>query len=512
MQRRRQVFQIPRIAYFLTFLAVAMTVPPVQAKRVPESSFGAPLKVSPAPLRELEGLGPVRFEAGVHREFGAASGLLRRYYRRIPSRPSKASGTPRQIAADFLSDHATLLGLESARGRIELDLQSEKPSPSGVHLRWQQTVDRVPVYRSEIVVKVSRGGEVSSVQNNLRPHLPSSLGRPGLDAEQAVQRGLQSIVPRGRAIGEFTAELYVVDFETGPRLTYLVSIPVEEPMGDWLVFVDATSGAVLGIEDRMLYVNGSGRVFDPDPESKMGDPNLPDNNDADSGIPFPDAYDIRPLLDITQVGANYELSGPYARILDFESPVVVPVTTTDPDSFRFTRSPDSFEDVNVYFHLDQNQRYIQSLGFTNVNNRVQEADSHGLNGADNSHYVISTRQLAFGDGGVDDAEDADVIIHEYGHSIQHDIVTNWGGGQEGAMGEGFGDYWAGTYSYSLFPSYQPDFVFNWDGHNEFWPGRVLVDSTKHYPEDCCGQVHSSGTLWCSGIYSAMLQIGRTTMD
>ena len=44
----------------------------------------------------------------------------------------------------------------------------------------------------------------------------------------------------------------------------------------------------------------------------------------------------------------------------------------------------------------------------------------------------------------------------------------------------------------VYPTFQPNCVFNWDGHNAFWPGRLLVDSTLHYPEDCCGEVHDSG--------------------
>jgi Zn-dependent metalloprotease len=48
---------------------------------------------------------------------------------------------------------------------------------------------------------------------------------------------------------------------------------------------------------------------------------------------------------------------------------------------------------------------------------------------------------------VDDAEDADVIVHEYGHAIQADQVPGFGaGGDAGGMGEGFGDYLAGTIS------------------------------------------------------------------
>src|SRR6185503_15856368 len=160
-------------------------------------------------------------------------------------------------------------------------------------------------------------------------------------------------------------------------------------------------------EDRMVYATGTGRVFDPDPESKTAS-ELPDGSDANAGIPFPGAYDTRTLLDITNTAGTYSLNGPFARMIDFESPASAPITATHPDSFQFQRNPQSFEEVMVYYTIDSFQRYIQSLGFTNANNRVQELDAHGLSDADNSHYVPSSTRIAFGDGGVDDAEDADV--------------------------------------------------------------------------------------------------------
>ena len=46
-----------------------------------------------------------------------------------------------------------------------------------------------------------------------------------------------------------------------------------------------------------------------------------------------------------------------------------------------------------------------------------------FSGEDNSHYVVVTQELAFGEGGVDDGEDPDVIVHELAHGI-HDWLTS----------------------------------------------------------------------------------------
>jgi hypothetical protein len=80
------------------------------------------------------------------------------------------------------------------------------------------------------------------------------------------------------------------------------------------------------------------------------------------------------------------------------------------------------------------------------------------------------------------------------------------------MGEGFGDYWAGSYSRSKNATYQPTFVFNWDGHNEFWGGRLLIDSTLRYPQHCCTSIYVGGTLWCSALWNGLIVVGRGVMD
>lgn len=503
-----------RLSTLLVALLTAVTVasPARALPHAPDRThLSAALKALTAPEKDAEAFAPVATADGVSKQYGLDSQVLRRYWLRTPQAYARSAMAPRQVAESFLADHAVELGLKEGTPLADLAFGYEKGTPSGAHLRFNQTVDGVPVYRAEVVVKVNKYGQVSSVQNNLQPDLKVAT-KPTLDEAQALAIAKGVVNPSGRMLMDPRATLNVVVSRTGPRLAWLVQMPVEAPMGDWLVFVDANDGQVFGAEDRMVYAEGTGRVFDPDPMTKMNDSTYLDNNDADTAVPFPAAYDIVPLHGITLTGATYSLSGPYVQLIDNEAPTVAPVTAAHPDSFRFQRSASGFEDVMVYHHLDFSQRYIQSLGFTNINNRVQGVDSHGLSGADNSHYVPSTGNLAFGEGGVDDDEDADVIWHEYGHSIQDNIVPGWGGGQEGQMGEGWGDYWAGSYSIAKNPTFQINRVFTWDGNGETWTGRPLINTALHYPADCCGEVHASGTLWCSATTDCLHRVGRAVMD
>src|SRR5439155_9117055 len=104
-------------------------------------------------------------------------------------------------------------------------------------------------------------------------------------------------------------------------------------------------------------------------------------------------------------------------------------------------------------HIDRSQRYIQSLGFSDasgdgIDDRPQIAIADQFS-ADDSYFLSSSRVIRYGAGGVDDAEDADVILHEYGHALQYSESPGFETSpkfEAGAIAEGSGDYWAAAMS------------------------------------------------------------------
>ena len=76
----------------------------------------------------------------------------------------------------------------------------------------------------------------------------------------------------------------------------------------------------------------------------------------------------------------------------------------------------------AYLDVTAAQQYIQKLlGFLDVNNEAQLVTPDEFL-HDNSYYDPSAGSPVPGKGGVDDAEDDEVIWHEYGHAIQDDQV------------------------------------------------------------------------------------------
>ncbi len=429
---------------------------------------------------------------------------------------AELTGTPEQMARLFLSQNIDVFQMRPSLDDVVLEKIQE--SPAGYHVRFYQTYDGIQIYRSEIVVSINHSNKASFYMSDYRPDITLSTTTPGISSETAISLAKSALNPQSTIYAQPQVNLLVLPLTGGDKLGYRVMLPSLDPLGDWEIFVDAETGLIIWIHDLTEYYDGSGKVFDPDPlttaQHYYGSDGFEDNGDQDHTALNNQRITLT-LQDIEYSVPTYYLNGPYITILDFEAPTVPPVTSND-GNFYYTRSQSGFEDVMVYYNIDKIQRYLQSMGFINIQNNTIEADPHGLNGADNSHYLPGTNRLAFGEGGVDDAEDADVIWHEYGHAIQHDQITGSFEYELRAMGEGFGDYWAGSYS-ALISSWESDFVFTWDagitpsGYGAIWDGRRL-DEDKHYPEDLVGQVHDDGEIWSAALWDIHNVLGRAVTD
>lgn len=433
-----------------------------------------------------------------------------------------AVGTTReQQAMSFLQSNAAELHLTNPSSSLRAD--NVQDVPGGSHVRLTQMFEGVPVFRGDVVVSMNGNDEITMVINNFKSNVRIVSLSPSILQQQAIETARRHIGINGRSVGkEDTAELMIFRAEDGvDHLAYRVSMTNEEPMGDWQVFVDATNGNVLSVED--LFVNarvqGSGYVYLSDPLSAArklyNSAGFTDNNDADSDSLT--AYRTHVTLDsLTFEDGVYKLKGPYCNVTDIESPSDPPYYgATSPDGFNYTRSAQDFEAVNVYYHVTTAYKHLLDLGFPVPSLTQIRLDPHGYYGQDNSHFSPSGNWIAWGEGGVDDAEDADVIWHEYGHAIQYNIIPTWGGGECGSLGEGFGDYWAGSYSRSLTQQWSPtdmqyNWIFNWDGHNPFWLGRNLND-TRVYPFGGL-EIHTAGQIWSSTLMSIWNDLGRTITD
>ena len=260
---------------------------------------------------------------------------------------------------------------------------------------------------------------------------------------------------------------------------------------------------------------GTARVFAPNPVQDLGIQTLTDQKDAASAVPAA-AYHSVTLTDLD--GSGY-LSGKWAVV---RSQTGAPAYSPT-NAFVYDRQQDQFEQVMAYYWITEAQRYIQSLGFGSslrpVNMRPQAVRINQW-GADNSFATDKQDEIRFGKGGVDDAEDAEVILHEYGHAIHFSQGFQFSTEQAGAISEGFGDYWAVTVTEVVdktlgVGSPDPACVADWDStsYTSSVPHCLRrLDEGKTYPADLVGEVHADGEIWSQALWTIRNAIGNVKAD
>jgi len=177
----------------------------------------------------------------------------------------------------------------------------------------------------------------------------------------------------------------------------------------------------------------------------------------------------------------------------------------------------------VYFHVDAAIRYLEGLGFdgrTAIFREPLRANVHGTR-QDNSWYSPWDRQLTFGTGEIDDAEDGETILHEFGHAIQDAICRDFGQSREAAaMGEGFGDYFAASFFAERKPARYRASVMSWDGlliglrEKRRPPCLRRVDGRRGYRGfvDRDDYEHENGEIWSAALWDVRDALGREAAD
>jgi hypothetical protein len=262
---------------------------------------------------------------------------------------------------------------------------------------------------------------------------------------------------------------------------------------------------------------GTAQVFVPNPVQSLGDESLTDQKDSDAAVPAA-AY---VKVTLTNLDGSGYLRGDWANVAGATGALAYSPTNT----FVYTRHQDEFEQVMAYYWITESQKYIQSLGFGTkypaVNKESQDVriDQYGQ---DNSFETDHPKdEIRYGKGGVDDAEDAEVVLHEYGHAIHDGSGFVFGSEQAGAISEGFGDYWAVDMSdiQALklgVPEREPlACVMDWDAtsYTSTIPHCLRrLDEPLQYPADLDGEVHDDGRIWSHALWDINRSIGHVKAD
>ena len=401
----------------------------------------------------------------------------------------------------------------AAAPRSELEPVRTIAASTGARIvRYEQRVGGVPVRDAEAIVLDLPGEPPRLTLDDSRAAIEPPL-RPTLSAQQAIAAARAAEgVDRLRAD---PATRLVIEPGEGGAVAWEVVLAGTRPLADLLVVVDARSGAVLAREDLLKRYRGRARLYDMNAVMRNdGYTGMRDRGDRNSRR----LTRLRRGVELRRLqSARGCLRGRWveARV----GRVKRRVCRRSFDFRNVKREQNAFEALMAYFHVDRAQAYIQSLDLSApANDRRQRVGANAIS-IDNSFFTPATRGIKLGTGGVDDGEDGDVIVHEYGHAVQDAQVRFFGGNFDGAaIGEGFGDYLAAAVSVERAPQPADPFrdwnacMFEWDAvsyTNDSCLRRTNLGLTRDdaMADPRRGDVHYAGQAWSSALWELRGEIG-----
>jgi hypothetical protein len=249
---------------------------------------------------------------------------------------------------------------------------------------------------------------------------------------------------------------------------------------------------------------GTASVFKVNPVQSSGNENLTDQSDSATAVPASEYATVQ----LHNLDGSGTLTGKWVRVASSTGTPAYSATNT----FIYNRHDDQFEQVMAYFWINQAQEYLQSLGFGStlrpVNAQQQQVKVDQF-GGDNSFQTDKPFRIRYGKGGVDDAEDAEVIVHEYGHAVHAAQVPGFGSSVEaGSIGEAWGDYLGITVGLDAAKQYgwpvktDEACSMDWDStsYTSTVPHCIRRLDTNLKVADANGEVHHDGMIWSRALW------------
>ena len=397
------------------------------------------------------------------------------------------------------------------------NLVTEKISSGSVtkHVRFSQTYNGIPVFRSATVVSIDRANRVYKIVSDYYPGIDIRT-KPSISIEQALAIAWARKDPLEPS-NELEAKLFIyVNNESTYHLAWIVIAPSEVEM----VIIDAQSGDILEVVPTIIdYDNGGGWGFIPDPGTSERQTSFP------SGYDFDSIRDWCVLRDLsTQTGDDpWRIQGRYAWSSGdpYRSGFLYdPVTELYRTDFQYSIDEPGFEEVNAYYHIDTIRRYLNTItnfptsqlrwnNMAGTNTEAIEFIGRSSRKNPDNYYNFVDDYIKYHvgrfEGGItrDGGEDLSLVIHEYGHAL-HDALMEMTGLDLSSDGsgvtEGIADYLAISYRRSLQPSnpYHPNARNNF--FDPSYGDGILPPSSANFANHWDGlDSHEQLKVWASAL-------------
>lgn len=445
-----------------------------------------------------------------------------------------AEQTPSAKSDDFLNMNQDLFNLEN----VSLEETGVQEGSAIQSVRYKQNHNGIPVYGSQLVVGLSKqDGRIISTVNDIDYDIPNTLTP---DQRQLSADGVTALVhqrfdtrfqtlevgqPECYVYRHVEAEVVQPPYGSPPireemlqlgtgivgqvYLVWRIMLDTQNPDGSWELLVDATNGELVAVKDCRFYATRQSYVFWPDPIRSSQNDNLTWSTDES----ILNAERVEVTLENLDEPSNgqYILSGQWVKNVEKENPLFAPPATTD--DFKYGVKDRRFLNVMAYYYLDRLISHLRSFGIPKYNDTVTgpiEIDPQALSGDDNSHFSPSGPYIAFGEGGVPDASDPGVILHEYGHALHHFLL---GIHANSSYEEGFNDFlaacWLDRFNDHQF---QREEAMPWDQHysgTTHWGPTRRVDLSQRFDDANFGyyDFYFKGNVFATALWEIFLNMG-----
>ncbi|HEY9246579.1 MAG TPA: M36 family metallopeptidase, partial [Candidatus Methanoperedens sp.] len=353
-------------------------------------------------------------------------------------------------------------------------------------------------------VHLNEESRIIMITNNYHPVIPldtKTILDRGISKEKAIEIVKPLHKTEARLARDISAELAVYPKDSEFYLVWEVSIALKGPSEGYHVYVNVDDGKIINtINVFKRKSTGKGSVFIPNPVIALKD----SSPSPESDIP----EDFYTTVVLRGLDGSGFLRGEYVDTC--ETPNRAYETSL---LFYYKRGDSRFCEVMAYYHIDTFQRYIQKLGFKDICNGPVRVNAFG-EGVD-SFFDTDTGVITYGAMGIPDAEDADIIIHEYSHAIVECQAPYLGLTNEGAaIEQGFGDFMATCYFSEEGDGFNRECMGDWSGINNKLHCVRRVDNQKYYPENFLGVMNndSDGEIWSAALWDMYLALGGNSEE